>query len=117
MRINIEARFKAGIKFDEEAKVHVTFAPALGIYSQGETVIQAKAALEDAVRSFLCVAYNNRVLDECLQMSGFSVESPGCGSAVAGPGEYVRISDDRVLEDEKFVDMFDFPAEIALAVA
>lgn len=117
MRICIEARFKAGIKFDEQAQVHVTFAPALGVYSQGETVIQAKEALEDAVKSYLCVAYNNKVLDQCLQTQGFSVESPQCGLSAPVPGEYVKISEARVLENEKFTDMFDFPAHIALAAA
>ena len=117
MTIKIEVRLKAGIKHDEQAQVWITFAPALGIYSQGENIIQAKIAPEDAIQSFLLVACKNQVLEKCLRHAGFSVVDPSSARPCAPTGEYIEIREARILEEKKFSDIFDIPASIALSAA
>lgn len=66
METTIDVNLKAEIKFDEEADIYVAHTPIFDIYSQGESVDSAKLALEDAVNSFLMVAYENGLLGKCL---------------------------------------------------
>lgn len=98
MTIKFKAKLKAGIKYDGMAGVYVTYAPSLGIYSQGTSVIQAKRALEDAVSSFLLVAHKHGVLDRLLKSTDLCEEE-----------EYIKIQE-QILEEKAFDDMFDFPA-------
>jgi hypothetical protein len=97
MTLSFEVRLKGGIKYDDTAKVWVTYAPDLKLYSQGETEIQAKIALEDAVRSFICVAHRNGVLEKCLKTVGFSDNKE----------EYINIKEEKILEENNFKDIFD----------
>ena len=118
MAIKIEVRLKAGIKFDENAGIHITYAPALSIYSQGETVIGAKAALEDAVYSFFTVALKKTVLEKCLQDLGFSLVSPADVMPCDGQAEYIDIRETKILEEKMFSDIYELrPASMALAMA
>lgn len=112
--VKFEAKLKAGIKWDEEAKVFVTFAPALGLYSQGTTKLQAKTALNDAVNSFLEVAYEKNVLNALLHACG-CVEHGGHLDDLRRSGdEYVMI-EEQVLERQQYEDMFEVNAQLPLA--
>jgi hypothetical protein len=103
MTIKFKAKLKAGIKYDDIAKVYVTYSPSLGIYSQGINKIQAKLALEDAVASFISVAHKNGVLDKILK----SVEL--CNE------EEITVQEEKILENKLFQDIFEFPASIYCA--
>jgi len=59
------------IKYDEEVKMYISYVSDLDLYSQGETKAQAKLAIEDAIQSFLFVAYKRGVLNKCLEDSGY----------------------------------------------
>jgi hypothetical protein len=104
MTIKFTAQLKAGLKYDSEAGVYVTYAPSLGIYSQGETQSQAKAALEDAVGSFLIVAHKNGVLDKLLKSADLCPEED----------EFIKV-EGKILKEKLFDDIFDFPAAIYCA--
>lgn len=113
--IKFEAKLTAGIKYDDATKVFVTFAPALNLYSQGETELQAKHALRDAVQSFLHVAYKNNVLEKCLQLDGFTKESAGKPEEVCvDAGEFINV-EEMILEKNKFSDVFEIPAFLPLS--
>lgn len=114
MLIKFEAKLTAGIKFDEGSKVFVTFAPALNLYSQGETELQAKHALRDAVQSFLSVAYKNKVLDRCLKLDGFKKDAEGENQGIFQEAtEYINV-EEMILERNKFRDVFEIPASLPL---
>ncbi len=49
---DFQPRIRGEVTFDEQAKVFVTYIPALGIYSQAESEAQAKTALRDAVEGW-----------------------------------------------------------------
>ena len=57
----IEVRFRGTIKYDKEANVYVAHTPELNIFSQGETVLQARQALEDAIESVFIVSRTHSV--------------------------------------------------------
>ena len=105
MTIEFKAKLKAGMFYDKNAEVYVTYAPALGIYSQGETKKEAKAALTDAVESFLVVSYRKGVLAESLKSADF------CDGE-----EYVNI-EEKILKKQKFQDIFNVPACLSLVAA
>lgn len=116
MKITFEAKLKAGIKYDKEAKVYITYTPALRLYSQGETMIQAKSAIEDAIQSFLIVAYEKGVLEKCLKNVGFSVDAHPQGN-LSKSEEYISIKEETILEEKKFDDIFEIPASLSLSMA
>ncbi len=113
-KVKFEAKLKAGIKWDEEVKAFVSFAPALGLYSQGTTTDQAKAALQDAVNSFLIVAYEKNVLQSILHACGGTEDGRDIDDLRSSGDEYVLI-EEQVLEKEKYVDLFEVQAELPLA--
>ena len=57
MNTNFKVEMKAKIEFDSEVKMYVACVPALGIWSQEETLPKAKKAIKDAVESYLVVAH------------------------------------------------------------
>jgi len=115
MKIMFEARLKAGIKHDKKNKIYITYAPALRLYSQGENMIQAKSALEDAIQSFLIVAYRKGVLDKCLKNAGFCVDVPSRGEQCEGQ-EFISVKEEVILEQQKFEDVFEIPAHLSLSM-
>ncbi len=115
MNIIFEAKLKAGIKYDKDVEVYVTYAPALRVYSQGETAIQAKSALKDAVQSFLIVAYSNGVLEKCLKNVGFAIIADP-RSTLCESEEYISFKEEEILEEKQFDDIFEIPASLPLSM-
>ncbi len=114
VKITVNAKLKAGIKFDEEANVYVGYTPALGVYSQAKNEERAKLALEDAVHSFLLVAHKNGLLEKCLRNTGF-VAAPGSLKELKGAEQYIAITEETILEEKQFKNIFDIPASLPLA--
>src|SRR2546422_4720920 len=56
MRVGIEAPLNITLRCDESARIFVGYAPALDIYSQGETREDAIRAIEGAMRMYLITA-------------------------------------------------------------
>jgi predicted RNase H-like HicB family nuclease len=59
------------VRHDDEASVFVSQCPALGIYSQGETIAEAREAINSAVAMYLATAYEFDRLDQVLRRAGF----------------------------------------------
>lgn len=114
LRISFQVKLKAGIKFDEEAKVFVSFAPALQLYSQGLTKTEAKRALQDAVESWLIVAYENEVLERALQQSGFKTVPTHVAQSPASD-QYISWTEEEILEEQHFEDIWDLPTSLNLS--
>ena len=115
IRITFTARYKAGLKYDKRAKVYVSYAPALEIYSQGKTKARAKQALESAVTLFLSVAYQKGVLGDTLKAAGFS---QGHGKPdLKAQQEYIHVLEEKmeeVLERKKFPNIFELLTSLPL---
>ena len=114
MKIKIETKLMAGIKFDKEADIYVSYAPALRVYAQGDNKKQAKVALQDAVDSFLIVAYENGVLEKCLKNVGFVIDTNPMHNPKIGE-EYIEIAEETILEEKEFKHIFEIPAVLPLA--
>lgn len=106
--IRFEAQVRGAIKWDDDAKVYVSYAPALGIYSQGISSKEAQEALKSAIQLYLQTAYNENIFDKKLKRFGFAVVSSpeGLGSAE----ETIT-----VLKEQAFTEFFDVPAVLVLA--
>ncbi len=94
----------------------MTFAPALNLYSQGKTELKAKHALIDAVQSFLLVAYQNKVLDRCLKLDGFTTGIPNTVGEFIKPTDYINV-EEMILEKNEFRDTFVVPASLPFELA
>ncbi len=114
IKVKFEAKVKAGIKYDSEVDAFVTFAPALGVYSQGTTKLQAKNALKDAINSFFIVAYEKNVLHSLLHACGGTEDHRAIDIVRASGDEYVYIEEE-VLEKGNYEDLFEVQAELPLA--
>lgn len=115
IRIKFEAKLKAGIKYDEQANVHIAYAPAIELFSQGETELQAKNALTDAIQSFLLVAYRNNLLEKCLNIAGLFAKTCTTGKQIGDNEEYINVTEEAILEEHKYQDVFEVPASLDLA--
>ncbi len=71
MKVTIQARLLAGIRYDADTKGYVSFTPALNLYSAGRTEEEARAAIESAVRLHLLTAYEHGMLERVLKKGGF----------------------------------------------
>lgn len=82
MRIRIEAQLNVSVRWDEPARMFVSYAPALDIYSQGPTQEEAIRAIESAMRLHLVTALEVDSLEQVLKRfaervsSGIGPESP-----------------------------------------
>lgn len=101
----------AGIKYDEEAKVFVTYTPTFNLFSQGTTEERAKAALRDAVTSFLTVAHRKGILIACLEEQGISVE-PVCEAPTHNDSQDIS-----ALRERKYDTFFDASTPVPMAFA
>ncbi len=115
VRITFRASLKAGLKYDKRAKVYVSYAPGLEIYSQGKSKARAKRALESAITLFLTVAYQKGVLGDMLKTAGFS---QGHGElALKSEQDYIHVLEERmeeILEQKNFPNIFDIPTLLPL---
>ncbi|HEV8641382.1 MAG TPA: hypothetical protein VGV13_09830 [Methylomirabilota bacterium] len=112
IQVTFMARLKAGMKFDEQAKVWITYVPALQLYSQGSTKARAKRAIASAVRLFLTTAYEHGVWDKALRNVGLA---PTGASQMPGPdSEFVGFFEEEILEKASFPEVFDVPAVLPL---
>jgi predicted RNase H-like HicB family nuclease len=100
MKIQITAQLDVGVRWDEQARVFVTYAPALELYSQGPTEEEAFRAIESAMRLYLIAAHGTNKLDDVLKRGGFVLKrggvalAPRIGSESPTDGQYIKILKD-----------------------
>ena len=89
--LRIEARLNVGVRWDEAARIYVSYSPALDIFSQGTTEKEAIRALESAMRMYLVTAIEGQKLDAVLNR--FAERTSGGGPEGAS-SEYIKVLPD-----------------------
>jgi hypothetical protein len=106
-RNTLRATLKAGVRYDERAKVYVGYAPSLNIYCQATTEGHARRALEGAIMLFLGVARNGRGFAGVLAMAGLA-KDPRKNGAVR-KDDRIHATEEEILEQQNFHCIFDVP--------
>lgn len=88
-RIDITFRLPATYELDEVTGLTVAHCPALDVYSQGETYVDATRALSSAIRMFLTISYKNGSFGRVLERHGFAVAEDVAGLWTGG---YVEVT-------------------------
>ena len=70
--LTVDFKLDFGFRWDEDAKVHVGFCPALGLYSQGRTEEEAEAAVASAASLFIGACYDRDILHTVLRERGMT---------------------------------------------
>lgn len=93
MKIRIEYKLKAAIRYDDSAGVHVGWCPMLDIFSQGTTPDEAKTALTSALTMYLKHCFRRGILDNILRGRGLeaSDEPEGDSEETSDSGEYISV--------------------------
>ncbi len=72
MHAKFELRLQCYSKLSDSSGLYVSFCPKLDVLAQGETLEQARAALEDSVTLFLLHCWKRGIFEEALNARGFS---------------------------------------------
>ncbi len=88
--MQIEARLYVTVRRDEAAGVFVSYAPALDIYSQGETQEHAVQAIESAMRMYLITALEEDKIGRVLKRFGEVVSGIGPKAST----QYIKVVED-----------------------
>lgn len=105
-KITISLKLRAGVRFDKEADIWVAYTPALGIFIQGKDPESAKSVLEDAVQSYLLLAYKNGLLEKCLDTTPFRRSEESVEELKeSGNEEYISISEERIPEKSVYMNI------------
>jgi len=107
-RSALRASLKAGVRYDERAKVYVGYAPALNIYSQATTEAHAKRALESAITLFLSVACNGQGFAGVLATAGLTREHRK--NDMDHESDRTHAVEEELLEQQNFHCIFDVRA-------
>ena len=98
MKIQITAQLDVGVRWDEQARVFVSYAPALQLYSQGPSEEEAFRAIESAIRMYIVTAHEANKLSDTLNRLGFSLKRgggftapSGIGPEAPGPNQYIQV--------------------------
>jgi hypothetical protein len=90
MKIRIEAALNVLVRWDEPARVFVSYAPSLDIHSQAPSnQEEALRAIESAIRLYLITALEMNKLDDVVRRFGERVSS-GIGPESPFP-EYIKV--------------------------
>jgi hypothetical protein len=106
-RVQLAAELLIVVHEDDRAKVYVSHAPAVDVYSQGRTEHEAVLALEQAIRSYIITAHSRGYLERILLRSALRSTDD---SRIPPPRQYVRIAQDRPVPD-----IVDTPAAVELS--
>lgn len=70
--LDVTINFAAAYRYDDAAKVYVSYCPTLKMYSQGHTRERALSALGSAVSLFLKACFDRGIWDSTLRELGFT---------------------------------------------
>jgi hypothetical protein len=104
----LRASLKAGVRYDERAKVYIGYAPALNIYSQATTVEHARRALENAIALFLSVASDGRRFAAILATAALAWDRRD--RSTDSGGNPIHDAEEEILERQDFHCVFEVPA-------
>jgi hypothetical protein len=71
---SIQLQFRLGfaMRYDGDSDVHVSYCPTLSLYSQGETKVEARAAIISAAKMFIVRCYERDILHTALRERGMT---------------------------------------------
>ncbi|MBU1627936.1 type II toxin-antitoxin system HicB family antitoxin [bacterium] len=101
MRINI---LSLPIKFTKKKKWILASCPILDVYSQGETIEEAKKNIKDALTGFLTTCYEMGTFDSVLEKAGLEPVVVFSGFYPPSPQKTLSQYDDFVNIDLSFID-------------
>ena len=104
------ATLKAGVRYDERAKMYVGYAPSLNIYSQATTEKHARRALESAITLFLAAASNGRGFATILATAGLTRDHRK--TRAYQESDRIHAVEEEILEQRHFRHIFDVPASL-----
>lgn len=92
LQVNIDIRLQAGVRYDDESELWVSWCPALDIHSQGTTEERAKASLREALGMYVKYCFEQQILDNILCKRGFAVsKGPKDPKSEGDGGECIAI--------------------------
>ncbi len=90
MRLRIEARLNVSVHWDSLAKVFVSYAHALDLYSQAATEAEALRAIESSIKLYLVTATDLNKIDGVFQR--FAERVPlGIGPEATDSRQFITI--------------------------
>lgn len=95
MKLEINIKLRAAVRYDTETTGWVSWCPALDLYSQGKTRKRAQDALNEAIGMYVRYCAQKKILDDVLSERGFV--------PVQRDGETIDVNDDEALEE--FIDV------------
>lgn len=75
MKLRIEFKLQGCARHDDASGVYHSWCPALDLHSQGETIEEAKLAINSAVRLYVVHCYEKGTLESVLNARGFQAVS------------------------------------------
>lgn len=110
MQFRLVAQLRGFIRHDTDAHVHVSYCPALNIFSQGESEDQARRAIGSAVSLFLQSCYERGQLDRALREAGFRASS----RTGIVPVKSLGLDQEWIAVEERYEEVFDFDVPLHL---
>lgn len=83
----------AAVKFDDVSKCYVSYCPILKLHSAGRTQSRAMTALESAIKMFIGICFQRKVLDDYLVEHGFVSGSSGNGAEDTSAPWYIELTE------------------------
>ena len=80
MKVEVTVKLDVAYRVDDKTGDHISWCPALGIYSQGETEKEADEAIKSAMLNYLRICFQRKILDSILVRHGFSPVASGPGA-------------------------------------
>lgn len=106
MVLKLTASLKGAVRWDDQAKVFLSFCPALNIYSQGLSEDEAREALESTMRLYIETCIERGILEQILRRAGFNKSSEKAVPRQQLYDEYIMV--------ERFDRVFDMDIPIHL---
>jgi len=87
MKLEMDIKLRAAVRYDDEAAVWVSWCPALDVYSQGTSRVRAQAAIEEALVMYVRFCYQKKILGQVLSNRGFTASKPDKTATHSGGDE------------------------------
>lgn len=91
MKLPVQFNMQLPVKITKKEKWYVSSCPVLDVYSQGDTLENAKKNLIEALSLFLISCFERGTLDAVLQDCGFRPVTSGRLSIRTQPDDYINV--------------------------
>ena len=92
MALEISVKYRGFVRHSDATGNFLSWCPLLDIKSQGRTIEEARASLDDSVRAFVVHCFRRGILEEVLKRRGLEECTPRLGGNGADDsGEHVSV--------------------------